>query len=258
MRPFVVDNQSYKRPKIKLAGSTIQMPRSRKNGHFGTNLIVPQSELPQDTKGLTTLSYHALNEKNRNFEGTVHLVPPSGVSVISDIDDTIKITNYLNKKEFLKNTFLLEFQAVPGMAELFQQWKSEYENCCFHFVSASPYQLYEELDAFCRREGFPPATFHLKTIRPKDKTILQVFADPVEYKRQHIERILKKFPTRTFLLVGDSGEKDPEIYSGIYNEYPNQVEGIWIRNINNATADRMKGVPSEKWQFFGNGTELLK
>lgn len=257
MRPFVVDNQSYKRPKIKLAGLTFQSSKSGKNGHFRTSIILPQSHVPKQSESPTILPYKVVDDKRRKFEGAVHLVPPTGVSVISDIDDTIKITNYLNKKDFLKNTFLLEFKAVPGMAELYQQWKTQYENCCFHFVSASPYQLYEELDAFCQKEGFPPATFHLKTVRPKDKTILQLFADPMDYKRQHIEGIFKKFPGRTFRLVGDSGEKDPEIYADIYRDYPNQVEGIWIRNINNATADRMNGVPSEKFQFFGNGTDLL-
>eukprot|EP00980_Cylindrotheca_fusiformis_P017111 scaffold5259_cov120-Cylindrotheca_fusiformis.AAC.1 len=258
MRPFVVDNQSHRRPKIELAGSTFRLPKSGKNGHFGKSLILRHSDILVHSKDMKTISCRVIDDQDRNFEGTIHLVPPTGVSVISDIDDTIKITNFLKKKEFLKNTFLLEFKVVPGMAELFQQWNLKFENCRFHFVSASPYQLYEELEVFCRREGFPSATFHLKTVRVKDKTILELFADPINYKRRHIDYILKKFPDRKFLLVGDSGEKDPEIYAAIYNKYPNQVESVWIRNINNATADRMKDIPPDKWQFFGNGTELLQ
>jgi phosphatidate phosphatase APP1 len=235
------------------------MPRSSKNGHFKTNLILPKAalNLPAQQNGVITLPFKAIDEL-RNFDGNIHCVPSTGVSIISDIDDTIKDTNYLNKKEFMRNTFLREFRAIPGMAKLFQKWRLEFENCCFHFVSASPYQLYEELDDFVRLSGFPsPATFHLKTVRPKDQSILQLFADPVDYKRKHIESLLKRFPSRKFHLVGDSGEKDPEIYAAIYKQYPDQIIGIWIRNINGANLDRLDGVPTSKWNFFGNGNDLM-
>lgn len=265
IRPFVFDNQSFKGPKIELGGSTFRMPRSGKNGHVYDIRMIAKEEIEEylgDSSlddGIKPITYQAFDGKlDRNFKGKVFCVPPTGVSVISDIDDTIKVTNSMRKKELLKNTFLKEFKAVPGMAKLYQKWKSTYKNCFFHFVSASPYQLYEELDDFCRAEGFPEeATFHLKTIRPKDKTLLQLFADPVEYKLQHIHSILRKYPKRTFVLVGDSGEKDPEIYAEIYRTFPKQVDSIWIRNINNATVGRMHGVPVDICHFFADGNEVL-
>lgn len=238
------------------------MPRSGKNGHVYDTRFIAKEDIPggmENDDSVKTITCQAFDGKlSRNFVGKIFCVPPTGVSIISDIDDTIKVTNSTRKKELLKNTFLKEFQAVPGMAELYQQWKSNYKNCFFHYVSASPYQLYEELEDFCRAQGFPEeATFHLKTIRPKDKTLLQLFADPVEYKRQHIEGILQKYPQRTFLLVGDSGEKDPEIYAEIYRNFPEQVDSIWIRNINNATIGRMEGVPIDRCHFFADGNELI-
>ncbi|CAJ1947393.1 unnamed protein product [Cylindrotheca closterium] len=274
IRPFVFDNKSSKSPKIELGGQIFKMPRSGKNGHVYDTRLIPKEEFEkhllaedggsssQDVieEEVKSVSYHAFDSKShRNFKGKVFCVPPTGVSVISDIDDTIKVTNSMNKKDLLKNTFLREFKAVPGMAKLYQQWKSTtYKNCFFHFVSASPYQLYEELNDFCRSEGFPEArTFHLKTIRPKDKTLLQLFADPVEYKRQHIEGIIQKYPKRSFVLVGDSGEKDPEIYAEIYRNFPKNVESVWIRNINNCTIGRLQGVPIDRCHFFEDGNELL-
>eukprot|EP00591_Stephanopyxis_turris_P011452 CAMPEP_0195531754 /NCGR_PEP_ID=MMETSP0794_2-20130614/36254_1 /TAXON_ID=515487 /ORGANISM="Stephanopyxis turris, Strain CCMP 815" /LENGTH=340 /DNA_ID=CAMNT_0040663673 /DNA_START=109 /DNA_END=1127 /DNA_ORIENTATION=- len=250
IRPFTVDNKSMKYVNIKIGDSIHRMPRSLKDGHFRTNFTLHESHLNSENG---TVPFKVVGQ-DRSFQGTVHLVPPEGISIVSDIDDTVKITNYLDKKEFYKNTFLKEFQAVPGMAQYFHKCKSQYENCCFHFVSASPYQLFEQLSDFFQLEGFPLATFHLKRIRVKDKTLLQLFADPQDYKIRQIEPLLKTFPNRKFIFIGDSGEKDPEIYTELFQKYPSQIDKVLIRNVNNATAARMSGIHHDKWQYFNDGT----
>ena len=257
--PFVADNKSMKYVKIQFhgeedGGESHRVKRSSKDGHFVNYLEVPEGHL-RHNNGI--VSYHAVNEA-RNFEGHVHLVQEEGVSIISDIDDTIKVTNYLDKKEFYKNTFLREFKAVDGMQQLLQKCKRHYHNCSIHYVSASPYQLYEALSTFFREEGFPEATYHLKRIRIKDKTLFKFFEDPFEYKLQQIEPIIQSFPKRKFVLIGDSGEKDPEIYKELFMKYPDQIEKIWIRNVNGATEERMEGVDKEKWRYFNDGYDLMK
>jgi len=253
--PFTVDNKSMKYVNIKIGNTVHRMPRSLKDGHFFGNITLHENQLLNITSKDGIVNFQAV-DKDRVFQGVFHLVPPKGISIISDIDDTVKITNYLDKKEFYKNIFIREFKAVPGMVEYFLECKTQYENCCFHYVSASPYQLFEALDNFFRQTGFPPATFHLKKIRIKDKTLLQLLADPRDYKMRQIEPLLKTFPNRTFILIGDSGEMDPEVYTEIFRKYPEQIEKILIRNVNNATASRMNGVHSEKWQYFCDGTDL--
>ena len=250
--PFTVDNQSKKFVNIKIGDIVHRMPRSSKDGHFLANLTLHENELNANDG---TFPFEAVDE-DRIFPGLVHLVPPTGISIVSDIDDTVKITNYLDKKEFYKNTFIRKFQAVPGMVEHFDKCKSEYESCCFHYVSSSPYQLFEELYKFFQQTGFPPATFHLKKIRIKDKTLLQLLADPHDYKMRQIEPLLKTFPNRKFIFVGDSGEKDPEVYKELFRKYPSQIEKIWIRNVNNATESRMDGVHPERWQYFNEGADF--
>lgn len=145
------------------------------------------------------------------------------------------------------------------MKELFDKCKSRHRdnNFSLHYVSASPYQLFEELNNFFQRVGFPPATFHLKKIRVKDKTLLQLFADPKDYKLGQIEPLLRTYPLRKFILVGDSGEKDPEVYKELYRKYPDQIEKIWIRNVNGANATRMEGVGDDKWKYFEDGYDLM-
>ncbi|KAL7494330.1 hypothetical protein ACHAWT_003070 [Skeletonema menzelii] len=257
LMPFDVDNQSlqYVRISVEESGQIIRrLPRSAKDGHFFGNLTLP---IAMDDLEESILHYKAI-DSSRYFPGRVHFITPSGVSIISDIDDTVKITNYLDKKEFYKNTFIRDFQAVPGMKDVFLKCKAQYDNCAFHFVSASPFQLFEDLSRFFETEGFPLATYHLKRIRVKDKTLLQLFADPFEYKIGQIERILHKYPQRKFILIGDSGEKDPEVYIELCRRYPEQIEKIWIRNVNNADASRMDGVDGAKWRYFSTGSDLME
>jgi hypothetical protein len=294
--PFVVDNQSLKFVNIKISGGSNnddnkihRMPRSAKDGHFFHDLMLHENELNPNKDGIVTFhtvdgvgDYACKDNENYNdsraariFTGHVHLIPPTGISIVSDIDDTVKTTNYLDKKELYKNTFIREFNVVPGMVELYQKLYNnksshsqqfsddEINNCSFHYVSASPYQLFEELYKFLiEKEGFPYATFHLKKIRVKDKTLLELLSDPQDYKIRQIEMLLQKFPNRKFILVGDSGQKDIEVYIELYNKYPKQIHKIWIRNVNNATDDRFRGLldndnSNDIWQYYNVGTDII-
>lgn len=91
-------------------------------------------------------------DDGRVFKGSVQLVSPTGISVVSDIDDTIKETHVLNRHELAANTFLREFRGVPGMADLFRRWAAG-DHIVFHYVSGSPWQLYPALSDFLRRDG---------------------------------------------------------------------------------------------------------
>ena len=79
--------------------------------------------------------------------------------------------------------------------------------------------------------GFPWATFNLKAVRFRDETLLDLFKKGTETKPLIIKGILDRYPGRTFILVGDSGEQDPEVYAALLREYPNQVLQAYIRNV---------------------------
>jgi hypothetical protein len=66
------------------------------------------------------------------------------------------------KRELIRNTFFREFVPVDGMAEVYRRWQHQFA-ASFHFVSASPWQLQPELQDFARSQGFPPASYHLKS-----------------------------------------------------------------------------------------------
>ncbi len=197
----------------------------------------------------------------RIFSGEVFFLEDQGLSVISDIDDTIKVTEVRNRPATLRNTFLREFQPVPGLAELYQSWAHS-NRAAFHYVSASPWQLYEPLSTFIQMHGFPSGTFALKQFRWKDGSFFSLFAGPEQYKRRVIEPLLQKFPSRQFILIGDSGERDPEIYATLARKYPRRIARIYLRDVTGEAADADRyvqaflGVPRGRWQIFREPGEL--
>jgi phosphatidate phosphatase APP1 len=254
-RAFLADNERGKRIAIRIGESMFELEPSAEDGHFfGTvQLDAPiVKRLARDGR----LRYTAVTDRRdpRVFAGDIHLIDPAGVSVISDIDDTIKVTEVTDRKKLLQNTFLLPFRAVDGMADVYRRWSSG--GAKFHFVSASPWQLYEPLAEFARQAGFPAATFHLRQIRLKDSSVLSLLADPLEAKLQMIEPLMATFPHRRFILVGDSGERDPEIYGRIAEKHPDQVLRIYIRDVTGQAAQSPRyqaafgQLPTDKWQLF--------
>ncbi|CAB9522609.1 Uncharacterized conserved protein (DUF2183) [Seminavis robusta] len=245
---FLVNNERRKELAVQMGCSVASgescrvfpLPQSKKNGHFQAMLQIDDQELAAIQEATcdekNTLHFQAIVEDgdDRVFEGMSHLIPNEGVSVISDIDDTVKITGVGNKKALLRSTFMEEFKQVPGMAELYQEWAEDLD-CKFHFVSSSPWQLWEELAGFLSDIGFPHATYHLKPIRLKDRTLFDLWKCPLETKIEVIESILDSFPQRKFILVGDTGEKDPEVYGEIARRYPNQIQGLYVRNVTGET-----------------------
>lgn len=236
-RYFLVDNERGKVITIHLNGKTFKLPPSKPNGHFSLPLILDNQDFGISAAKNTKVEFRALLNKDdhRVYNGRVQIVSASGLSVISDIDDTIKISNVLDKKELMSNTFLRPFKAAPGMAALYR--KLQKQGAVFHYVSASPWQLYPPLEQFREKYHFPAGSFHLKSFRWRDRSFSNIFKSSVNYKMAVIEGIIKDSPGRQFILVGDSGEHDPEIYGVIARRYPNNIRQIWIRNIKNEKPD---------------------
>jgi hypothetical protein len=272
---FLADNEPGNRVKIRLGDATFTLKRSRASGHFEGRLDLPAqrvapmmaaAESARLCQGAPAwLSFRAITRSDdpRLFDGRALLVPPQGVSVISDIDDTIKVTEVFNRRKMLHNTFLKDFSSVPEMAPLYRRWETE-QCAAFHYVSASPWQLYAPLADFIRSNGFPAGVFYLKSFRCKDESFFNLFEGPEKYKPTVIEPLIKRFPNRKFVFVGDSGEKDPEIYGALAREHPQQVAKILIRNVTEEgpEAERYKRafreLPDALWKVFREPEEIVK
>lgn len=258
---FLVDNERGKRLTIRLGGRVAHLPPSEANGHLRGEIRVPAGEVATLTEQ-RRITYRVVlpEDDERTFAGTAHLIEPTGLSVISDIDDTVKITHVTDRRKMLEQTFLRDFEPVPGMARRYSEWAAR--GASFHFVSSTPWHLYEPLTEFLRDTGFPPATLHLKLVRLKDRTFWDLFKPGTETKPAQIEPILRAYPGRRFVLVGDSGEHDPEVYGSLLRAHPEQIVRVCIRNVNGASRSDerfgkiFEGIEADRWTLFTDPAAL--
>jgi hypothetical protein len=234
------DDQAY-----QVESSPGIYPKTDLNGLIEGTIAIPidkaQDLLARQGSLDGWLTYRAAS-KGHAGTGRVRLIESEGLTVISDIDDTVKITQITaGAKVVIRNTFFLDFNAVPGMAEMYRSWPG----AAFHYISGGPWQLYGPLSRFLfsPAAGFPEGSFHMKNAR-KNLLNADTWQDlsalitnenlTFERKLAQISEIMSRFPDRRFILVGDSGEKDPEVYREIKRRFPEQVREIMIRDCTDA------------------------
>jgi hypothetical protein len=101
----------------------------------------------------------------------------------------------------------------------------------FHYVSNSPWELWPVIRSFMETAGFPSGSCTLKEYGGAVSSIAKLWEEPGQRKKANVEVFLKEFPTSKFLLVGDSGEQDMQLYTSLAAQYPQNVLGIFIRDV---------------------------
>jgi hypothetical protein len=221
---FLVDYERGKRIPVRIGTLESILDRSAASGHARGLVRVPLAGAGD------WITVETSARDGRRFTGRVRLVAPTGLSVVSDVDDTIKVTEVLaGKSRVLERTFLEPFEPVGGMAPLYRSWSDR--GAVFHYVSASPWHLYPELAAFVAASGLPEGSFHLRDFRFKDSTRWNLLESPRSHKSDAIEELLARFPQRRFVLIGDTGERDPEIYGELARRHPGRIATILIRRL---------------------------
>ncbi|MGV3523296.1 MAG: phosphatase domain-containing protein [Candidatus Sericytochromatia bacterium] len=167
----------------------------------------------------------------------IHPSADASLAVVSDIDDTIKISNVTNRLKALRRLLFQNAygaKPMPGTAMLYQilEKKDGQADGDTFYLSGSPLNLSDAIYRFMDLRGFPAGGIELKKwgFAEGDES---PFAQST-YKTERLRQLFKTYPQKRFLLFGDSGEKDPEIYRQIASEFPAQVQGIFINNVTQA------------------------
>lgn len=263
LREFLADRERGKEIRVRLGERVVLAGTSGPDGYFRSLVRISAAEarrLAGGPGGWVRYAAVLPTQDSRLFEGRLQLIGRQGVSIVSDIDDTIKHTQVLEPREMLLNSLVRPFRAVEGMAEVYQA--AVEGGAVVHYVSASPWQLFLPLEEFRQKERFPPATFHLQHVRFDPGALAQMFSGPKDFKIIQIAQILNHFPQRRFILVGDSGQQDPEVYGELARKHPQQVAAIWIRKITPEPPNAPRyqkafaQLPQVLWKVFEKPEEL--
>jgi phosphatidate phosphatase APP1 len=257
----MVEHKSGRKIVIQIGNRLFASAKTKANGEFLTKVRLSEEDLRKLGPGPVEFKALLAAKDNRVFRGMIFFAPAAGISVISDIDDTIKVTQVRDHRAALKNTFVEPFKAVAGMPQLYRTWATN-QGAQFYYVSASPWQLFLPLTEFLKANDFPLGIFCLKEFRLQDKTRFSIFENPQKYKPEIIEPILKNYPERKFVLVGDSGERDPEIYGDLARKFQKQIEHIFIRDVTGEAGESLRykqafrNLPAALWTVFHDPAEI--
>lgn len=217
-------------------------------GHFSTRAAL--DFVPTHVRVLANQELSTVQE--------IEIIDAEGISVISDIDDTIKKSSIsLGAREIFRNTFIRDLKdlTIDGVRE----WYGELHKMGvrFHYCSNSPWQLFPVIATYFRHAGLPPGSLHLKQY----SGMLQGIFEPVaERKKGTLERILRDFPRRRFILVGDSGEADLEVYTDLAVAHPGRIIAVFIRDVTtpeqagyfDAAVNKLTSRPTERQNSRNN------
>ncbi|KAI1813833.1 hypothetical protein GGS20DRAFT_577316 [Poronia punctata] len=238
-------------------------------GPSGVNGIASELRaLPGGRDGeVVTTSARVPQGANGILEMKTVFADAEGWGIVSDIDDTIKITQTSDPIGILRTTFLDEPQPAPGMPELYKHINSLLrDTSAWFYLSASPYNLYPFLREF-RDQHFPHGTIILRdsSWMSVQGLLTTLTLGTEEYKVDRLEKMHSWLPRRKMIFIGDSTQSDPEAYGEIYRRHPEWVKVILIRKVEDIAAigiedkndperfeKAFKDVPREAWHVFSD------
>ncbi len=147
----------------------------------------------------------------------------AGIGIISDLDDTIKITHVANPLSATVNG-VFRTKVFRGMPEFFLESKVYSQE--LHIITASPGIIAKNVRRTLDSSGINYNSVSFKNPLKKE--------DKISYKVRKIKEILERSPN-DFILLGDDVDKDPEVFLKVQKLYPHRIVKSYIHVIRNRT-----------------------
>ena len=220
--------------------SSDEVPFAQLRVRFGEQVV----DVETDEEGYFSAEIHTTQPLAPGWHSAEVILPDDAITVaeclvvddsaefgvISDIDDTILETHATNLLKVARLTFLgnartrLPFAGVAAFYNALQRGRNP-----IFYVSSSPWNLYDLLVDFMAEQDIPAGPLNLRDIGiDQNKFITTGHGN---HKIEKIRAIMDSYPSLPFVLIGDSGQHDPEIYREIAARYPGRVHAIYIRDV---------------------------
>ena len=190
--------------------------------------------------------------------GTAYLVPDQGLTVISDIDDILRVTKIYEPKEGLLNSFARPFTPWENMPEIYANWSKSLPNTHFHYLTTTPEQVTRNYMQFIY-STYPGGSFDTRPLNFSDVSAT------LSIRKFLLQKIFETFPQRKFILVADTSNSDVmKDYPQMATDFPNQVQCIFLRNTTGTDpgdkfpydTSGFKNLNQKMYMFFLNPNDL--
>ncbi|OIW27185.1 hypothetical protein CONLIGDRAFT_579290 [Coniochaeta ligniaria NRRL 30616] len=252
---------------INAAGGAqvIQLPyETTDEGDFDAFLVLFNSTGPDgghmmggnETDRIQTLNMYINGTDTGN--ATAYLVPPTGLTIVSDIDDILRVTKIYDPKEGLLNSFARPFTPWLNMPDIYANWSKTVPNMHYHYLTTTPEQVTRNYMDYIYKT-YPLGSFDTRPLNFSDASAT------LAIRKFLLDRIFQTFPQRKFILVGDTSNSDVmKDYPQLTKDYPGQVQCIFLRNTSSTdSADKFpydtsgfKDLPQNQYMFFNVPDDL--
>ena len=231
------------------------------SGYFRAEFRLPKSAAAGWHKVMLTLQDPTPRAGHAAEVEARVLVPPASArfGIISDIDDTVLWSNVTSKFRMLKLLAMSNahtrkpFKGVTAFYRALHQGAHGNDGNPIFYVSSSPWHLYTPLIDFFASQQLPPGPLLLKELGVRS---LFGAGSHMDHKLDYITQIIGTYPQLPFVLIGDSGQEDPEIYREVVLRHPQRIKAIYIRNVNPDPA-RIEAIDRLAEEVRASGAQLV-
>lgn len=181
--------------------------------------------------------YKVFSEAFGEIESEFFIPNAHTTGVISDIDDTLLVshsTRIMRKMALLLFRNAYSRKPVAQVLKWYHMIRELNDGVVpedFFYVSNSEWNLYDFLRDFFDINGLPKGIFMLRDLKKGLRDLIRTGKPDSGHKEDMIRFLLEFFPQKPFILAGDSGQKDIDIYTNICQAYPSRIKGVIIRQI---------------------------
>ncbi|KAF4556174.1 Hypothetical protein D9617_1g080490 [Elsinoe fawcettii] len=244
-----------------------------REGGFAEDIIIPSScdPIPSprsaymrpkiDELSFYVDSHNSDIDSDELVDGKVYFVPPQGLSVISDIDDVLRVAEVWNVKQAVLWTLARQYKAWLDMPNMMNKWKSAISGIHFHYSTKTP-ELGAKFYIGGTQEKYPHGSWDFRPVGFANFFSDLNFTSPA-YRR--LERIMKRFPRRRFVLLGDTTNPDTmRDFPKLMKNHNDQVQCILLRDVQQTEASDWRtpstryfyDLPTHKYFFFSRPSDL--